>query len=41
MLGNIQRLIQLLIITTWKFIDIQIIITKKIYGTKIKQLAKL
>jgi hypothetical protein len=35
MLRNIQRLIQLLIIITWKFITIQIIITKEIYGTKI------
>jgi hypothetical protein len=35
MLGNIQRLIQLLIITTLKFIRIQITITKENYGTKI------
>jgi hypothetical protein len=35
MLGNIQRLIQLLIIITWKFILIQIIITKENYATKI------
>jgi hypothetical protein len=35
MLGNIQRLIQLLIITIWKFIRIQIIITKENYGTKV------
>jgi hypothetical protein len=34
MLKNIQKLIQLLIIITWKFIMIQIIITKEIYGTK-------
>jgi hypothetical protein len=33
MLGNIQRLIQLLIIITWRFIRIQIIITKESYGT--------
>jgi hypothetical protein len=34
MLGNIQRLIQLLIIITWRFIRIRIIITKENYGTK-------
>jgi len=34
MLGNIPRLIQLLINITWKFIKIQIAITKEIYGTK-------
>jgi hypothetical protein len=33
-LGNIQRLIQLLIIITWRFIKIQTIITKESYGTK-------
>ncbi len=33
-LGNIQRLIQLLIITNWKFIRIQINITKENYGTE-------
>jgi hypothetical protein len=41
MFGNIQRLIQLLIITTSKFIEIRIIIIKGIYGTKIEQLAEL
>jgi hypothetical protein len=35
MLKNIQRLIQLLIITTWRFIRIPIIITKQNYGTKV------
>jgi hypothetical protein len=34
MLGNIQRLIQLLIIITWRFIRIQTIITKESYGIK-------
>jgi hypothetical protein len=34
MLENIQRLIQLSIITTWRFIKIQIIIIKENYGTK-------
>jgi hypothetical protein len=34
MLGNIQRLIQLLIFITWRFIRIQIITTKEYYGTK-------
>jgi hypothetical protein len=34
MLGDIQRLIQLLIIITWRFIRIQTIITKESYGTK-------
>jgi hypothetical protein len=34
MLGNIQRLIQLLIITTLRFIRIQIINIKENYGTK-------
>jgi hypothetical protein len=33
-LGNIQRLIQLLIIITWRFIKIQTIITNESYGTK-------
>jgi hypothetical protein len=31
---NIQRLIQLLIIITWKFVRIQIIITNENYGNK-------
>jgi hypothetical protein len=35
MLGNIQWLIQLLIIITLNFIRIQIIIIKEIYETKI------
>jgi len=35
MLENIQRLIQLIIITNWWFIRIQIIITKETYGTKV------
>jgi hypothetical protein len=34
MLGNIQRLIQLLITNTWRFMRIQIIISKENYGTK-------
>jgi hypothetical protein len=34
MFGNIQRPIQLLIITTWRFIKMQIIITKENYGIK-------
>ncbi len=34
MLRNIQKLIQLLIITAWRFIRIQIISTKENYGTK-------
>jgi hypothetical protein len=35
MLGNIQRLIQLLMIITGKFIKIQTIIIKENYGTKV------
>jgi hypothetical protein len=34
MLGNIRRLIQLIVNTTWWFIKIQIIITKETYGIK-------
>jgi hypothetical protein len=38
MLGNIQRLIQLLIIITWRFIRIQIIITKEVMELKLNSL---